>query len=119
MKPKLCHYCEQTIDFERFDQHINYCGSRTKKCDECGHNVCLKDLDGHKFGGECEAFKEDDIRKRLEEKKKKEQEEKKRQEDLKRYEAKRKERERNFEDNFAMDELDNERGGGISEKLPK
>ena len=71
------------------------------------------------FGGECQAFKEDDIKKRLEEQKNKEIEERKRLEERKKIEAIRQERERQFNDNFAIDELDFERGGGISEKLPK
>lgn len=83
MKPKECRYCEQMIDYENYDKHIGYCGSKTKKCDLCGRNVCLKDQDSHQFGGECEAFREDDLRAKIEEQKKKEMEEKRREEEKK------------------------------------
>ena len=81
MKPKECRYCEQTIEFEKYDQHVGYCGSRTKKCMQCNRNVCLKDEDSHQYGGECEAFREEDIAKRIEEQKRKEIEEKRKKEE--------------------------------------
>ena len=81
MKPKECKYCEQSIKFEDFEKHVNYCGSKTKKCLECGRNVCLKDEDSHQYGGECEAFKEDDLRLRIEEQKRVEVEKKRLEEE--------------------------------------
>lgn len=56
MKPKDCKYCEQTIKYAEYEKHINYCGSKTKKCTTCARNVCNKDLDTHDYGGECKAF---------------------------------------------------------------
>lgn len=53
MAPKACKYCEQIIKFVEWDKHIGYCGSKTKRCDMCGHNVCNKDQDTHEYGGEC------------------------------------------------------------------
>lgn len=71
MKPRPCRFCEQVIKFADFDQHTNYCGSKTKKCLLCNHNVMLRDEDMHNFGGECGTFIEADKRKKeLEEKKK-------------------------------------------------
>lgn len=122
------------IKFDDYERHISYCGSKTRKCEVCGHNVCFKDWDSHEFGGECAAFKEEDIRMQLErakkeeeEKKRKAVEEKKRRELEKQRElelAKRKkDMAKQFEDNFNLDEVDNERGGassiGIQDKLPR
>lgn len=53
MKPKPCRFCEQIIKFEDYEKHIGYCGSKTYKCFVCNHNVCMKDKDGHEYGGEC------------------------------------------------------------------
>lgn len=52
------------------EKHLAYCGSKTKRCLLCGHNVCMKDEDMHNSGGECEAFRDDDKRKKQLESKK-------------------------------------------------
>lgn len=83
----------------------------------------MKDEDSHQFGGECEAFKEEDLRMRIE-KAKREDEEKKRKEieskrRVEQESKKRQEMEQRFEDNFNMDEIDNERGNSLHDKLPK
>lgn len=67
MRPQPCRYCEQTISFNDFEKHVNFCGSKTKKCMECNRNVCLKDQDSHIYGGECAAYKEEDKKKKEDE----------------------------------------------------
>ena len=47
-----------------YEKHTTYCGGKTKKCMMCNRNVCNKDEDMHNFGGECNAFREEDKRKR-------------------------------------------------------
>ncbi len=57
---------------DEYSKHLAYCGSKTKKCPDCARNVMQKDQDSHSYGGECQAFKEEDkLTKELEEKKKK------------------------------------------------
>lgn len=88
----------------------------------------------HQFGGECQAFKEEDLRMQIEKEKKKQEEVKRREiEEKKRREAekqrelelikRKKEMERQFEDNFNVNEDENERGGvasrGIHDRIPK
>lgn len=60
MRPKPCKFCEQVIKYADYESHGNFCGSKTKKCLLCNRNVCLKDQDMHNFGGECDAFRQDD-----------------------------------------------------------
>ena len=52
------------VKFEEYEKHTSYCGSKTKRCPTCQHNVCLKDEDMHTFGGECQVFQTEDKRKR-------------------------------------------------------
>lgn len=72
------------MKFEDYERHISYCGSKTKRCPICSHNVCLKDEDMHLMGGECQAFVEEDRRKRELEQEKKRREELKKAEENKR-----------------------------------
>jgi hypothetical protein len=72
------------VKFEDYERHINYCGSKTKKCPVCSHNVCLKDEDMHTLGGECQAFIEEDRKKREMDQEKKRREELKKAEENKR-----------------------------------
>lgn len=37
-----CLFCELEMPASEINEHENYCGSRTKKCDECGEYVMLK-----------------------------------------------------------------------------
>jgi hypothetical protein len=68
MRPKPCRYCEQeNVKYQDYEKHIAYCGSKTKKCMECQRNVCLKDWDMHENGGECQAFREENRHRELEE----------------------------------------------------
>ena len=41
MKPVQCKYCELVIPItdEQYEKHINFCGSKTRECEECGSNV--------------------------------------------------------------------------------
>jgi len=84
MRPKPCKYCDQVVKYEDFDKHTSYCGSKTKKCLLCGHNVCLKDEDMHNFGGECNMFREEDKKKKELEIKRKAEEEKRIADELQR-----------------------------------
>ena len=77
MKTKECKYCEQTIPFLKYENHVYMCGSKTKKCFECNRNVCHKDFDSHSKYGECQAFIEEDKKKEQENIKRKMEEEKK------------------------------------------
>lgn len=54
MKPVPCPYCERLCGFNEKDQHIEYCGSKTKKCEMCQQNVCNKDFDIHYSSGQCQ-----------------------------------------------------------------
>jgi hypothetical protein len=76
MKPRECKYCEQSFKFTEFDSHVGYCGTKTKKCFECQRNVCHKDMDSHKTGGECQVYQDEDARKRKEQLQKEIEEEK-------------------------------------------
>ncbi|CDW86603.1 UNKNOWN [Stylonychia lemnae] len=119
MRPQECRYCEQVIKYEDYERHVKYCGSKTKKCTECGRNICLKDEDSHQYGGECKAYKEEDLRMRIEEAKRQEEEKKRKEQEKIRQAQIQKQKEKVYEDNFNMDDIDNERGGSVNEKLPR
>ena len=42
-----CQYCELTLPFNKMSSHVEYCGSRTEKCDICERFVQMKDLTEH------------------------------------------------------------------------
>lgn len=58
MKPQPCPYCERSCTFKEFNDHVSFCGGKTKKCEECGANVLAKDFDLHLINGMCEANKQ-------------------------------------------------------------
>lgn len=37
-----CRFCELELPVAEICEHEEYCGSRTKKCEECGEYVMLK-----------------------------------------------------------------------------
>ena len=37
-----CEYCDLELAFEQFNEHVEYCGSRTEKCEKCGQFVQKK-----------------------------------------------------------------------------
>lgn len=41
-RPQGCTYCELELPASEITEHENYCGSRTKKCEDCGEYVMLK-----------------------------------------------------------------------------
>ncbi len=53
MKPRECDYCESVINFDKYGEHVDYCGSKTKKCVGCGANVMARELVIHMTGGQC------------------------------------------------------------------
>ena len=54
MRPKECPYCETNFSVEKFEEHVDYCGSKTKKCEACGANVITRERIKHITGGQCE-----------------------------------------------------------------
>lgn len=42
-----CQYCELTLPFNKMTSHVEYCGSRTEKCDVCDRFIQVKDLSEH------------------------------------------------------------------------
>ena len=42
-----CQYCELTLPFNKMSSHVEYCGSRTEKCDICDKFIQMKDLTEH------------------------------------------------------------------------
>ena len=42
-----CQYCELEIAFSELTSHVEYCGSRTEKCEMCDRYVQKKDLELH------------------------------------------------------------------------
>ena len=42
-----CQYCELTLPFDKMASHVEYCGSRTEKCDTCDRFIQMKDLTEH------------------------------------------------------------------------
>lgn len=42
-----CQYCELELPFSELTSHVEYCGSRTEKCDNCDRFVQKKDFEMH------------------------------------------------------------------------
>ena len=42
-----CQYCELQLQFSELTSHIEYCGSRTEKCDLCNRFIQKKDFEEH------------------------------------------------------------------------
>ena len=42
-----CFYCELALDFDKLDEHIEFCGSRTEKCLKCNQYIKAKDQSKH------------------------------------------------------------------------
>ena len=42
-----CQYCELDLPFSEMAAHVEYCGSRTDKCEKCNRYVQKKDLEEH------------------------------------------------------------------------
>ena len=42
-----CQYCELQLPFSELSSHVEYCGSRTEKCDKCDRFVQKKDFEEH------------------------------------------------------------------------
>ena len=43
----ICKFCHLDQAFKTIEEHEDYCGSRTEKCDQCGDFVKLKDWEKH------------------------------------------------------------------------
>ena len=48
-----CFFCELALPFDKFEEHLNYCGSRTEKCSVCNRYVQMKDKYKHETSN-CE-----------------------------------------------------------------
>ena len=61
MKPVQCKYCELMIsqNGDSFDQHLAYCGSKTRECEVCGTSLQQRELKAHMDSGICEIVLED------------------------------------------------------------
>lgn len=46
-----CEYCELSLPFNKMSSHVEYCGSRTQKCDACDRFIQMKDLAEHENSG--------------------------------------------------------------------
>lgn len=46
-----CQYCELALPFSKMASHIEYCGSRTEKCDACDRFIQMKDFTEHENTG--------------------------------------------------------------------
>lgn len=42
-----CFYCDLSLDFDKLEDHIEFCGSRTEKCSKCNQYVKAKDQSKH------------------------------------------------------------------------
>lgn len=42
-----CFYCELSLDFDKLEEHIEFCGSRTEKCPKCNQYIKAKDQSKH------------------------------------------------------------------------
>ena len=42
-----CFYCDLSLDFDKFQEHLNFCGSRTELCSLCSRYIQLKDKSKH------------------------------------------------------------------------
>ena len=59
MRPKKCLYCELEVPGGlKYMEHVDYCGSKTRKCAECNQNVALKEFEEHIINGRCQFMKE-------------------------------------------------------------
>lgn len=54
-----CEYCELTLPFNKMSSHVEYCGSRTQKCDACDRFIQMKDFTEHENTGCQYPIKED------------------------------------------------------------
>ena len=52
-RPSMCPYCELSLDFDKLNEHVEYCGTRTEKCDKCLRYVQTKDRTRHETSN-CE-----------------------------------------------------------------
>ncbi len=50
-RQKQCCYCELSLDFEQFEAHVEFCGSRTDLCTKCSRYIKLKDFSRHEDSG--------------------------------------------------------------------
>lgn len=41
------------VEGDKYNEHIDYCGSKTQKCPECNQNIPMKELGEHKPTGKC------------------------------------------------------------------
>lgn len=46
-----CQYCELQLPFSELTSHVEYCGSRTDKCDICDRFIQKKDFEAHVDSG--------------------------------------------------------------------
>ena len=42
-----CYYCDLSLDSDKFQDHLNFCGSRTEKCEKCDKYIQIKDRIAH------------------------------------------------------------------------
>ena len=88
-KPKECQFCEQSIDFAGYLQHVNKCGSRTRVWEFCHHNVMMRNQKYHEQE-EWARFIREEYEKKEKEKIQELEEEEKRKERVKDLQRKRK-----------------------------
>ena len=43
----ICKYCDIDKPADGMEEHENYCGSRTEKCNDCGERIMMKNWDIH------------------------------------------------------------------------
>ena len=46
-RQKQCHFCELSLDFDQFENHVDFCGSRTEPCPLCNRYIQIRDYNRH------------------------------------------------------------------------
>eukprot|EP00347_Sterkiella_histriomuscorum_P023509 403334376 len=58
MQPRQCLFCEIKVAGDKYNEHLTYCGSKTKKCDLCKQMVQNRDLAEHESQGQCGFYQD-------------------------------------------------------------
>lgn len=45
---EVCNFCDIDIEAFSLPEHIDMCGSRTERCNDCGQFIMLKSMTIHK-----------------------------------------------------------------------
>ena len=53
MRSVLCRWCATHVEAGSLEDHEDYCGSRTEKCEKCGEFIMLKNFEKHIESNEC------------------------------------------------------------------